>query len=63
LPILRDATLRVAPQDEVGVKKHTVTPGNWKTMTEKPFGIGIEAFSNPWKIDGKDGKQKPARAR
>jgi hypothetical protein len=45
------------------VKKHTVTPGNWKTMTEKPFGIGIEAFSNPWKIDGKDGKQKPARAR
>jgi hypothetical protein len=49
LPILRDATLRVAPQDEVGVKKDVVTPGNWKTPRQKPCAIGIEAFSKPWK--------------
>jgi hypothetical protein len=26
-----------------------VTPGNWKTVAEKPYAIGIEPFSNPWK--------------
>jgi hypothetical protein len=26
-----------------------VTPGNWKTMAQKPYGIGIEPFSNPRK--------------
>jgi hypothetical protein len=25
-------------------------------MPEKPYAIGIEAFSNPWKIGGKEGK-------
>jgi hypothetical protein len=33
-----------------------VTPGNWKTVPEKPCAIGIEPFSNPWKNSGKDGK-------
>jgi hypothetical protein len=37
-------------------KKDVVSPGNWKTMPEKPYAIGIEAFSNPWKKAGKDGK-------
>jgi hypothetical protein len=26
-----------------------VTPGNWKTVAEKPYAIGIEPFSNRWK--------------
>jgi hypothetical protein len=34
-----------------------VIPGNWKTMAQKPYGIGIEAFSNPWKKAGKVGKR------
>jgi hypothetical protein len=33
-----------------------VTPGNWKTTAEKPYAIGIEAFSNPWKIAENSGK-------
>jgi hypothetical protein len=26
-----------------------VTPGNWKTVPEKPCAIGIGPFSNQWK--------------
>jgi hypothetical protein len=32
-------------------------------MPEKPYGIGIEPFSNPWKRSGKDGKSQAAAAR
>jgi hypothetical protein len=35
-----------------------VTPGNWKTMAEKPYAIGIGPFSNPWKRSGKPGKRR-----
>jgi hypothetical protein len=35
-----------------------VTPGNWKTMRERPDAIGIEAFSKPWKRSEK--MEKPA---
>jgi hypothetical protein len=33
-----------------------MTPGNWKTMAEKPYAIGIEPFSKPWKRAEKSGK-------
>jgi len=39
-----------------------VTRGNWKTMAEKPYAIGIEAFSNPWKKAEKMENRTPARA-
>src|SRR6516225_5957566 len=29
-----------------------MSPGNWKTPRQKPRGIGIEAFSKPWKRSG-----------
>jgi hypothetical protein len=42
-----------------GVKKRRVTPGNWKRVPEKPYAIGIEPFSKPWKKSGKAGKRPP----
>jgi hypothetical protein len=32
-----------------GEKEGVVTPGNWKTMPEKRYVIGIGPFSNRWK--------------
>jgi hypothetical protein len=30
-------------------KNRAVSPGNWKTIPQKPCAIGIEPFSNAWK--------------
>jgi hypothetical protein len=36
-----------------------VTRGNWKTVPQKPYAIGIEPFSNRWKIAEK--MEKPLK--
>jgi hypothetical protein len=47
--VTSEDSLIIGQYVEAAQKSRVVTPGNWKRVPEKPYAIGIEPFSTPWK--------------